>query len=122
MINTIKRLINGTTTYYKILKGSGELNGISFTPILSKKVECRTIIHSVEFKCNDKIIHSWRITVDGEKIFPFTEFARIHSEKLMPIMPVSIKKGSYFQIEVVSSDKDDRDIIILTELDIVEER
>jgi len=119
---SIKTIIHGASSFYGIRKGSTSLNGKSFTPIHSELTKYPLVIHAVNFMANDKITHMWRITIDGVKAFPFNDEANIHPNKLMNIMPVKVGSGCFLSIEVKSKIEDDRDIIIMDELDIEEMR
>ena len=119
---SIKAIINGASSFYGIRKGSTSLNGKSFTPIYTEMTKYPMVIHAVNFMANDKVTHLWRIVIDGEKAFPFTDEGTIHPNKLMNIMPVKVASGCYLSIEVKSKINDDKDVIIMDELDIEEMR
>ena len=122
ILSIVKRLIYGATSFFCIKKGSCALSGKSFVPIYEEMTKLPMEIHSLEFTCEEKIPKMFRITVDGEKVFPYTDESQIQPNKTMFVTPVKIAVGSYLQIEVKSTISEDKSVIILSELCIVEER
>lgn len=121
LINAIKRLIYGTTTQFSIKQDSCALRGTSFTSLWTERMEFPTQIVAIDIKIENKHQAMWRITVDGEKVFPFADENSV-VEGLVHIMPVEVAAGSMVRVEVRGMSATDRNVVILSELDIVERR
>lgn len=121
ILNAIKRAIYGTTTHFSIRQDSCALRGTSFTSLWAERTEYPTTIVAIDIKIENKHRAMWRIMVDGEKVFPFADENSV-VEGLVHIMSVEIAAGSLVGVEVRGMSATDRNVVILSELDVVEKR
>lgn len=120
MFRGIKRLICGYTSHFNVWKDSCALAGKSFESILSRRVEYPTTICAIEFLMEKDCKAMYRIMVDGIKVFPFNEENKVENDLNRQLIPVKIAAGSYLQIEVRGIDPDQKNVVILNELDVIE--
>jgi len=117
----ISRLLFGATSFFAVRSGSAPFVGSSFASVYSERAQYPLRIVGIKFTADPSAQSEWRITVDGEKIFPFSDVNNLDSE-YRSLMPIDIAAGKRFEIEVRSRNKDYRGIAILEELDIIEIR
>lgn len=116
----IKRLLFGSTYKFTTRKGSGTFNGASWTELYRETLKYPMKLISIEILVEKDIMGEFRVCVDGQKVFPFTEFSKIESGVTRNfLIPVSIAAGSFIQIEVRGAIKS-KAVIILSELAIIE--
>jgi hypothetical protein len=121
LIDGIKRLIYGSTTHFEIKQGSTALNGTSFVELYKERLEYPISVVSFEMKCESKNKAEFRFLSNGTKIFPFINSNNV-PDTLVNIIPVDISAGSLFTIEVKGASPNDKFIVILSELDVIEKR
>ena len=122
ILNGIKRLLLGETYKFATRKGSTSLSGASWTEIYRETLEYPTKLISIEFLTEKDITTEYRIVVDGEKIFPFGDFSVVENGVTRNFMlPISVAAGSFLQVEM-RSDINNKNVVILNELAVVEIR
>ena len=118
--NGIKRLLFGSTYKFVTRKGSCTLNGASWVEIYKEMTENPVKLISLSFIQQADIKSQYRIMIDGEKIFPFSNDANIENGTTRNfIIPIKISSGSYLQIEV-RSDIKMKNVLIMDELAMIE--
>lgn len=116
----IKRFLFGSTSYFTTRKGSTSLLGASWISIFTEITENPIKLVSVEFLTEKTVPVEYRICVDGQKIFPFSDCSHVESGISRNFMlPINIASNSYLQIEVRGS-INDKSVIILSELACIE--
>lgn len=118
----LKRLIFGSTTYFKIYQNSCALNGKSFVPIFQKTFDYPISIVGIEFLMEKNIKAYYRFLVNGEKIFPFGDKNEVENGVNRALITIDITAGERFSIEVCGENPSQKNVIILNELDIIEKR
>ena len=121
MFDGLKRVLYGATTNFVIEQGSCSLRGTSFTELYNKRVKYPTTILAIDIKVEKNIVAEWRICVDGQKIFPFSDVNTV-PEGSVNIIPVEIAAGERLTIEVRGTNPDASNVVILSELNIIERR
>lgn len=121
--NGIKRLILGSTSYFEIRQGSCAFRGRSFATIYRERVEYPMNIMGIQFLYQGSSVGEYRICVDGDRVFPFSDTNPIESGVLRNfIVPIKVAAGSLLEIEVRGGDANERSVVVLDELDVVEMR
>lgn len=118
IINGLKRLLYGSTTYLQIKQGSTSLRGTSYVELYRELTEYPTTIVSFEMKKESKNKAEFRILADGEKIFPFTSCNDV-PEGLVNIIPIDVAANSLLTIEIKGCTPNDGFVVILAELDCI---
>ena len=80
MYQGIKRLLFGPTNVFAVRSGSCGFNGSSLVAIYRERTKYPLRIIGIQFQCNPDVQGEWRICVDGEKVFPFSEVNPLDSE------------------------------------------
>ena len=119
--NGLKRLVFGYTSVFAIRSGSATFNGASYASVYQERMQHPLQIVGIQFQCTPDSQGEWRVTVNGDKVFPFNDFNPMDSE-FHNLMPISVAAGELLDIEVKSRNSGYKGIIILQELDIVEMR
>lgn len=114
LLNTLKRLVNGPTTYFVVKQGSTSLKGNSFVELYRERIEYPTTIISIDIKIERNTVAEWRIMCDGEKVFPFSQVNQIQNG-IVNIIPVEISAGSLLTIEVKGTNPKAANVVILSE-------
>ncbi len=78
-------------------------------------------IVGIQFQCDPSAQGEWRICVEGDKVFPFSEVNPMDSE-FHNLIPIEIAAGGLLEIEVRSRNQQQKGVIILEELDVIEMR
>lgn len=116
----IKRLLFGETYKFNTRKDSTSFNGSSWVEIYKEMTEFPLKLISVTFLMENTIPGEYRIVVDGEKVFPFDDFSQIENTVTRNfIIPINIAAGSFMQIEVRSG-INNKNVVIMDELAIIE--
>jgi hypothetical protein len=115
----LKRLFFGSTSVFAIRSGSAAFNGASFITVYKERTQYPIRIVGIQFAIDTSAFGEWRMTVNGEKVFPFSDINSMDSE-FHNLMPIEIAAGEFLQIEVKSRNSDYKGIVILQELDVVE--
>lgn len=116
----IKRILMGETYKFNTRKGSTSFNGASWVEIYKEMIEFPLKLISVTFIMENTIPGEYRIVIDGEKIFPFGDFSQIENGVTRNfIIPINVATGSFMQIEVRSG-INNKNVVIMDELAIIE--
>lgn len=116
----IKRFLFGSTSCFTTRKGSTSFTGASWTQIYKEMTKTPLKLVSITFLLENTIPGEYRIVVNGEKIFPFGDFSQIENGVTRNfILPVNIVAGSFLQIEVRSG-INNKNVIIMDEMAIIE--
>ena len=75
----------------------------------------------IQFAVDPSAQGEWRICVEGDKVFPYSDVNSLDSE-YHNIVPVDVAAGELLTVEVRSRNKEYRGIAILEELDVIEMR
>ena len=118
LIDGIRRLIYGATTFFEIKQGSTALNGTSYVELYKERLEYPTTVLSFDIKCEGKSKAEFRFTCNGEKVFPFTA-ANTIPEGLTSVIPIEFPVGSLMCLEVKGMAPKDSFIIVLSEMDCI---
>jgi len=119
--NGLKRLFFGSTSVFAVRNGSAAFNGASFTTVYEERTQYPLRIVGIQFAIQTDAFGEWRITVNEEKVFPFSDINSMDSE-FHNLMPIEIAAGELLQIEVKSRNADHKGVVILQELDVIEMR
>lgn len=119
--NGVKRLLFGANTFFTVRSGSMPVNGSSFATVYSERLKYPIRIVGVKFIVDPSGQAEWRITINGEKCFPYNEINNLDSE-YHSMVPIEVAAGELLAIEARSRNKEYSGIIILEELDIIELR
>lgn len=119
--NGLKRILFGATTYFTVRSGSVPLNGSSFVSVYGERTKTPIKIVGIQFAVEPSSQGEWRVTVDGERIFPYGETNPLDSDH-HSLVPIEIAAGNRFEVEVRSRNKEYRGIVILEELNTIELR
>ena len=121
--NGIKRLLLGSTSYFEIRQGSCAFRGRSFVTIYRERVRYPVNIMAIQFLFQGTGVGEYRICVNGNKVFPFADTNPIEPSVLRNfIVPIRVAAGALLEIEVRGSDPNERSVVVLDELDVVEMR
>ena len=119
--NGIKRSLFGPTSHFAVRQGSSAFRGSSFVEIYREDVEYPMKILGIQFLGQNQCLGEYKILVNGEKIFPFGDTNPIEVGTLRNfIVPINISSGSLLAIEIRSSNSQEKSVIVLDELDVVE--
>jgi len=119
----IKRSLFGATSHFAIRQGSCAFQGKSFVEIYRERVEYPVEILGIQFVGQKQCLGEYRILADGQEIFPFAETNPIEVGVLRNfVVPIRVAAGALLTIDVRSSNPQERGVIIMDELDIVEMR
>ena len=121
IINGIKRAIYGYTAHFTIKQGSTSLRGTSFMELYKERLEYPIQILALDIKVEKNVVAEWRVMSDGSKIFPFDAVNSIPSG-LVNIIPVDVAAGSLLSIEVRGTNPKAANVVILSEMDVIERR
>ena len=117
----IKRLFLGSTSVFAVRSGSSSFRGSSFAQVYRERADYPIRIVGIHFQCDPSAQGEWRICVNGDKIFPFSEVNPMDSD-FHNLIPIEIAAGELLEIEVRSRNKEYHGIVILEELDVIEMR
>lgn len=115
----LNRLVFGYTSVFAIRGGSATFNGASYASVYKERTQYPLQIVGIQFQCTPDAQGEWRVTVNGDKVFPFNDFNPMDSE-FHNLMPISVAAGELLDIEVKSRNSGYKGVIILQELDVVE--
>ena len=119
ILKGIKRLIFGSTYRFTIRKDSTSLSGASWTEIYHELTNDPLKLISIDFAADTNSPPEYRVLVDGVKVFPFADVAKMQKDTMTFLMPVNVAAGSFLQIEVRGEIKD-KGIVILREMAVLE--
>ena len=119
--NGIRRLLFGSTSFFAARSGSVAINGSSFASVYSERSQYPLRLVGIKFTVDPSAQSEWRITVNGEKIFPFSDVNNLDGD-YHSLISIEIAAGERYDIEVRSRNQNYNGIIILEELDIIEMR
>ena len=119
ILKGLRRLIYGKTYKFTTRKGSTSLNGASWTSIYHEMTENPLKLVSIEFVADTEIAPSYRLLVNGDKYFPFSDIAEMKKDTMTFIIPISIAANEYLDIEIRGQIKD-KGVVIMRELAVVE--
>ena len=117
----LKRGLFGYTSVFVVRSGSAAFNGSSYVSVYQERTQYPLRIVGIQFQCELSSQGDYRISVNGEKVFPFSDLNVMDCE-FHNLMPINIAAGELLDIEVKSRNSGYRGIIILQELDVVEMR
>ena len=121
ILRGIKRLFLGSTSVFAVRNGSAAFSGSSFAQVYRERAAYPLRIVGIQFQCDPSAQGEWRVTVDGERIFPYNEVNPMDSE-FHHLVTIEIAAGDRFEIEVRSRNQQQKGVIILEELDVIEMR
>lgn len=121
LIDSLKRLIYTPTSYFMIQQGSTSLRGNSFVELYKERLEYPIQILALDIKIEKNIVAEWRILSNGVKIFPFAD-VNIIPDGIVNIIPVNVAAGSLLTIEVRGTNPKASNVVILSEMDVIEQR
>lgn len=121
LIDSLKRLIYTPTSYFTIQQGSISLRGISFVELYKERLNHPIQIVALDIKIEKNIVAEWRILSNGIKIFPFAD-VNIIPDGIVNIIPVNVAAGSLLTIEVRGTNPKASNVVILSEMDVIEQR
>jgi hypothetical protein len=121
MLNGLKRLIYGATSYFVIKQGSCALQGQSFVELYREQLKYPTTIMALDIKTEKGVVVEFRICADGEKIFPFTDVNAV-PDHLVNIIPIDVATGTFLTLEVRGLNPRDNFVVVLSEMDCLERR
>lgn len=121
LYNGLRRLLFGSTSVFEVRNGSGAFAGSSFVQVYRERAVYPLRIVGIQFQCDPSAQGEWRICVNGDKIFPFSEVNPMDSD-FHNLIPIEIAAGELLEIEVRSRNKEYHGIVILEELDVIELR
>ena len=121
ILRGIRRAFFGSTSVFAVRSGSCPVNGNSFTTIHQERTQDPLRIVGVQFAVDLAMQGEWRICVNGEKCFPFSEVNSLDSN-YHNLMAIDIAAGELLTVEVRSRNKEYKGIAILEEFDVVEMR
>ena len=121
LINALKRSIYGYTAHFTIKQGSTSLRGTSFTDLYKERLEYPIQILALDIKVEKSVVADWRICADGVKVFPFGDVNSIPSG-LINIIPVDVAAGSLVTVEVRGTNPKAANVVILSEMNVIERR
>ncbi len=120
LINSLKRLLYGNTYRFTTRKDSISLNGSSWVPIFTETTKIPLKLISIEFLTEKGIPCEYRIIIDGEKIFPFTDCSNIENGISRNfLIPINVAADSYLQVEIRSG-INNKNVVIMSELAVIE--
>ena len=120
ILRGIRRLFMGSTYHFSTRKGSTSLNGSSWQEIYREMVEYPLKLISIEFLTEKDVSCEYRIVVDGKKIFPFTDCSNMQNGVSRNfLLPINIGSCDFLQIEVRSG-INNKNVVIMNELAIIE--
>jgi len=117
----IKRALRGATTHFKIRQGSCTLQGMSFVELYREMTIYPITILAFDIKKESKNKAEFRIMCDGIKLFPFTPTNEI-PDGAVNVIPIDIAAGSLISVEVKGMLPNDRFIVLLSEMNVIERR
>ncbi len=117
----IRRLLFGMTSVFAVRNGSCPLVGLSFISIHQERTEYPLRIVGIKFVVDPSTQGEWRMTVNGEKVFPYNDVNSLDSD-YHSLIPIEVAAGELFCVEVRSRNKEYHGIAILEELDVIEMR
>lgn len=118
VMNILRRIMYGPTSKFMVKQGSTSLRGTSFVDLYTERSECPIQIVSLDIKTEKNIVAEWRICVDGEKVFPFSE-ANTVLDGVVNIIPVDISAGKHLSVEIRGKTPKVGDVAILKELAVI---
>jgi len=118
IINGLKRLLYGSTTYFTIKQGSVALRGISFVELYREQLEYPTTIVGIDIKMESNNKAEFRIACDGEKIFPFGDTNTV-PDMPVALMNIEVAAGSLLTVEVKGMVPKDSFVVVLSEMDCI---
>jgi len=121
VMNILKRIMYGPTSKFMVKQGSTSLRGTSFVDLYTERLEYPIQIVALDIKIEKNIVAEWRILSNGIKIFPFGS-ANTIPDGIVNIIPVNVAAGSLLTIEVRGTNPKASNVVILSELDVIEQR
>ena len=121
ILRGIRRAFFGSTSVFAVRSGSCPMLGNSFAIIHQERTQDPLRVVGVQFAADPSAQGEWRICVNGEKIFPFSDVNNLDSD-YHNLMAIDVAAGELMSVEVRSRNKDYRGIAILEELDVIEMR
>ena len=121
ILRGIRRAFFGSTSVFAVRSGSCPMLGNSFATIHQERTKMPTKIVGIQFAVDPSVQGEWRICVNGEKIFPFSDVNNLDSD-YHNLMAIDVAAGELLTVEVRSRNKEYRGIAILEELNVVEMR
>ena len=121
LYNGLKRWLFGATSVFAVRSGSSAFHGVSYASVYQERTQYPLQIVGIQFQCTPDSQGEWRVTVNGDKVFPFNDFNPMDSD-FHNLMLISVAAGELLDIEVKSRNSGYKGIIILQELDVVEMR
>jgi hypothetical protein len=97
------------------------VNGNSFATIHQERTQDPLRIVGAQFVVDLSMQGEWRICVNDQKCFPFSEVNSLDSN-YHNLMAINVAAGELLTVEVRSRNKEYKGIAILEELDVVEMR
>lgn len=119
--NAFKRIVYNSTSCFMIKQGSTSLRGTSFVDLYTERLENPIQIVALDIKIEKNTVAEWRILSDGIKIFPFADVNTI-PDGIVNIIPVNVAAGSLLTIEVRGTNPKASNVVILSEMDVIEQR
>lgn len=119
--NGLKRWFFGYTSVFSVRSGSATFNGSSYASVYQERTQYPLRIVGIQFQCELSSQGEYRISVNGNKVFPFNDFNPMDSE-FHNLMPINVAAGELLDIEVRSRNQGYKGIVIVQELDVVEMR
>jgi len=118
LIDSMKRLIYTPTSYFTIQTGSTTLRGISFVELYKERLIYPIQILALDIKIEKNVVAEWRICVDDEKVFPFSDVNTV-PDGIVNIIPVEVAAGKLLTVEVRGTSPKATNVVILTEMDVI---
>lgn len=120
ILRGLKRILYGNTSHFTTKKSSTSLSGASWIPIYTEMLENPVKLVSVEFLKEATTPVEYRIVCNGEKIFPFVESSNMESGVCRNfLIPVEVASNEFLQIEVRGG-INDKSVVIMSELAMIE--
>ena len=120
ILQGLKRLLYGSTYKFTTRKGSTSFRGASWVEIYREMLKDPVKLISISFLMENQVTGEYRILCDGTPIFPFGDFSQIENGVTRNfLIPISVAAGSFLQIEVRSG-INNKNVIIMDELAVVE--
>lgn len=119
LYNGLRRNLFGATSVFAVRSGSCPVNGNSFAIIHQERTQDPLRIVGIQFAADPSAQGEYRICVNGDKCFPFSDANSLDSD-YHNLMAIDVAAGELMTVEVRSRNKDYRGIAILEELDVVE--
>ena len=103
--NGLKRLILGPTSVFAVRNGSVPIVGLSFVAVYQERTKYPLKITGIQFAIDPSAQSEYRICVNGEKVFPYSEVNNLDSD-YHNLMPIEIAAGELMTVEIRSRNKE----------------